>query len=208
VRVALIRRLSDLGVSETTWRLTRHRLRIAGHDVLGTPISILQADGTQTSNTTQSSGRRAQLLRVESMGRRGNPLDRSWLISQLTRTTDPGHGFALRGAASRSLGRLGDPSAAGALIAAFHDEARHIGTPGAGLGIQRPVRLDVLWALGEIGNPAAGNLLVGALTSDEPAATKPIWHEAALALYKLGSHIEPLLRRSSHERAQRLATLL
>ena len=92
-------------------------------------------------------------MMLDAFGLHGDP---RWLpaLSKAIRDVraGPGRGFAWRRLSAVSLGRIGSPEAAKAVVQALTTEAREFeGKPGAGLGIQYPVRSLLLWALGEIG---------------------------------------------------------
>ncbi len=65
--------------------------------------------------------------------------------------TAPGVGFALRRVAARALGRFGSQGVSRNLLRALRkEELEHEGRPGAGMGIQYPVRIDIIHAIGEL----------------------------------------------------------
>jgi HEAT repeat protein len=96
------------------------------------------------------------------------------------------------------LGRLGLVAATRWLLRALSDEAHdHEGRPGAGLGIQYPVRADILWALGEIADPAAVPVLVGYLGDVQGSALGGFRLPAMEALRKVGPPAIPALQRAA-----------
>lgn len=102
-------------------------------------------------------GRNAWLL---ALGRAGDPRALPVLLGALGRSAvDPARGFADRRLAALGLGRMGLPSLDKSLVRAFHAETAHEGTPGAGLGIQYPVKALILWALGECQATSARELV-------------------------------------------------
>lgn len=142
-------------------------------------------------------GKRSENAWLLALGLLGDPRARGLLERQLTRMdVDPGRGFALRRLSALALGRIGDPSAADALVRALEIEAlEHEGRPGAGLGVQYPVRAVLLWALGEVGARAHAPTLLSYLGASQ-VGTMGGLHVAAMgALYKLGAAAEPGLRQ-------------
>ena len=136
----------------------------------------------------QGAGRRASLSAVVALGLHGDPRALRELIGVLRAIdVDPGAGFAGRARAATALGRLGLPEAADALMAALVDEALdHEGRPGAGLGVQIPVRGALLSALGECGEPRAAPILATYLANTHGSALGGFHLPAMDALWKLG----------------------
>lgn len=154
-------------------------------------------DHSLICDAAASSGRRAGHLRVVALGIHGDPRSLEPLLSVLRAVdVDPGAGFAGRARAARALGQLGLPEAAPALIRALEDEAAdQEGRPGAGLGVQVPVRVDLLVALGECGAVAAAPVLATYLGAVSASAKGGLHLPAMDALCKLGAAaaVEPLL---------------
>jgi HEAT repeat protein len=71
----------------------------------------------------------------------------------------------------------------------------HEGRPGAGLGIQYPVRTNIIWALGEIQDPRAIPALVALLGDDAGSALGGFYLAAMDALVKIGGAATPALER-------------
>ena len=90
---------------------------------------------------------------VHAIGLHGDPRALRKLRRQLRGWgVDPGHGYQSRRAVALALGRHGLPQVGRTIKGALEDEAlEYEGRPGAGLGIQIPVRASLLYALGEAG---------------------------------------------------------
>lgn len=133
-------------------------------------------------------GRRAAHQRCEAMGLHGDVRSLPALVGVLRAVdVDPGHGFAGRRAAGIALGRIGDPSSRSALVQALIDEAHdHEGRPGAGLGIQFPVRSVLIAALGEAGCVEAAPVVAGYLGDRSGSALGGFFLPAMDAAWKLG----------------------
>lgn len=134
-------------------------------------------------------GRRGGHSQLIARGLHGDPRSLPMLLDQLDRMdVDPGRGFAQRRLAAIAIGRIGLPTAAPRLVRALETEAlEHEGRPGAGLGIQYPVRSDLLWALGEVQAADAAKVLVGYLGNFHGSALGGFYLPAMGALFKLGS---------------------
>lgn len=135
-------------------------------------------------------GRRQALRRVVALGLHGDPRATAALVRTLQAIdVDPGHGFSSRAEAGRALGRLGLPEVGATLARALEDEAHdHEGRPGAGLGIQRSVRLPLLVALGECGARHQREVLVAYLSEVSGSAMAGYHLPAMDALIKLDAH--------------------
>jgi hypothetical protein len=158
-------------------------------------------------------GRRAQHRLLSLRGVHGCPSHRKRLRNALeSLSDDPGLGFARRRIAAAALGLLGNPNALPTLIAAADRELRDFeGRPGSGLGVQFPVRNTLIWAIGEIGNPAAGPYLAEFLDDIDGTATGGLYLPAMSALAKLGVGAIPALQHGeqhSELRAVHAAWLL
>lgn len=142
------------------------------------------------------SGRRESHAICEALGEHGDPRAQATLVAVLrAMDVDPGHGFAGRRAAGTALGRLGDPGVGRILAQAMVDEALdHEGRPGAGLGIQFPVRTVLITALGEAGCVDLAPLLADYLANTHGSAFGGFYLPAMDALWKLG-RTEPLQAR-------------
>ena len=142
----------------------------------------------------ERTGRRERHALSRALGLHGDPRSAGVLTKVLSAIdVDPGHGFAGRRAAAEALGRLGDPGAAPALVRAMEAEAiEHEGRPGAGLGIQFPVRMVMIAALGEAGAVSESRRLAGYLANTHGSAMGGFYLPAMDALWKLGQ-TEPLL---------------
>lgn len=144
-----------------------------------------------------SAGKRGQNSLLLAMGRLGDPRALPMLLDNLARMdVDPGRGFAWRRLSALAVGRIGDPSAAPSLRRALEVEAlEYEGRPGAGLGIQFPVRAVMLWALGELQDPDSAEVLAGYLDHNSGSALGGFHLPAMGALYKLGAAARPILER-------------
>lgn len=133
-------------------------------------------------------GRRGAHGLLIAMGLHGDPRELPTLLDQLDRMdVDPSRGFAQRRLAALAIGRMGLPGAAERLVRALETEAlEHEGRPGAGLGVQFPVRSNLLWALGEIQAFDAAKVLVGYLGNLHGSALGGFHLPAMGALVKLG----------------------
>jgi len=142
-------------------------------------------------------GRRMRHVVTEALGIHGDPRSIPALLSTLRAVdVDPGHGFAGRARAATALGRIGVPRVARALVQALEDEALdHEGRPGAGLGVQNPVRALIIAALGEIGADGQADRLASYLADTSGTARGGFYLPAMDALWKLdAAHaVRPLL---------------
>ncbi len=145
----------------------------------------------------RDAGRRTDHACVSALGRLGDPRGLDTLLDALIEMdVDPGRAFAHRRLGALALGRLGVPTAAPHLHRALTREAReHEGRPGAGLGIQFPVRSNLLWALGELQSPRSAAVLVPYLGDLAGSALGGFHLSAMGALVKLGQPaVGPTLR--------------
>jgi len=162
----------------------------------------------------RDAGRRTDNSALLALGRCGDPLAADLLLADLDRIdVDPGRGFAYRRLSAIGLGRLGLPHVAPRILRALEVEARdHEGRPGAGLGIQYPVRTNLIWALGEVQAARAAKVLVTYLGNMSGSALGGFYLPAMGALVKIGQAAVPALERatrrgSSDERAHAEAVL-
>ncbi len=151
-------------------------------------------DFTLLTGRVERVGRRERHALSRALGLHGDPRSAAVLTKVLSAIdVDPGHGFAGRRAAAEALGRLGDPALAPALVRAMEAEAiEHEGRPGAGLGIQYPVRMVMIAALGESGAVSEARRLASYLGNTHGSAMGGFYLPAMDALWKLGD-AEPLL---------------
>jgi HEAT repeat protein len=135
-----------------------------------------------------AAGRRERHALVTALGQHGSLAGLPLLVDALQAVdVDPGFGFTARQQAGLALGRLGCPQARGPLRRALTDEALdHEGRPGAGLGIQRPVRASLLLALGSCGQPQAAAELAPYLGNTHGSALGGLCFPAMDALWRLG----------------------
>ena len=142
-------------------------------------------------------GRRAAHTRLLALGRTGDPLVIPTLLAALrARDVDPARGFTQRRLAALGLGVVGLRETTPPLLAAISDEKHDFeGRPGAGLGIQFPVRSAIYWALGEIADERAISALVAVLDDTHGSAFGGFYLPAMDALIKIGVAAVPALRR-------------
>ena len=146
------------------------------------------------------------------LGRTGDPRTLPVLSAALRRVAvDPARGFAERRLAALGLGRMGLPSLGASLRRAFLRESGHRGTPGAGLGVQYPVRAVLVWAVGECGCVDAAEWLTTLLEDRDGNAFGGLYLQAMGALAKLGTAARPALegvRGPGRDQAERLLARL
>jgi len=143
--------------------------------------------------------RRTRHALTEALGDHGDPRALRHLAGMLRAVVDPGQGFASRRTAAEALGRLGLPAAGRALTRALEAEALEFeGRPGAGLGIQFPVRSTLLVAIGECGAQERARVVSGYLSNTHGSAMGGFYLPAMDALWKLGAVavLRPLLGSS------------
>ena len=162
----------------------RRLLKILGAQQHPEDFSVLQRSPT---------GRRTRHVAAEALGMHGDPRALPVLAGTLKAIPDPGQGFASRRVAGEALGRLGCPEAGPMLARALEQEALEFeGRPGAGLGVQFPVRSVLLVSLGESGASDQGRVLAGYLSNTHGSALGGFYLPAMDALWKLDVS-EPLL---------------
>ncbi|MCP4919566.1 MAG: HEAT repeat domain-containing protein [Proteobacteria bacterium] len=145
-----------------------------------------------------SLGKRGENARLLALGLLGDPAVLDELLDDLARMDlDPGRAFAHRRLSALALGRLGVPDVCKRLVRALEVEAlEHEGRPGAGLGVQYPVRAVLIWALGEVQAPVA-DLLCGYLDNTHQSALGGFHLPAMAALWKLGDLARPALESAA-----------
>jgi len=155
-------------------------------------------DLQRVERVRHAGGRRAEHLCLEALGWLGQPESLPVLKAALREyDVDPGRGFARRRIAAVALGRMGLPSAWRALSSSLSLEAgEHEGRPGAGMGLQFPVRAAILWGLGELQVQRAAPLLCAQLDRISDSALGGLHLPAMEALWKLGSLAENDLNRA------------
>lgn len=148
-----------------------------------------------------TAGRRGDHTLLEAMGIHGDPSFLAPLRGALhARDVDPGRGFVQRRLAADGLGRLGLAAAIPLLLRALDDErADFEGRPGAGLGIQYPVRANLLWALGELRAEAAIPTLIAYLGDTSGSAFGGFYLPAMDALVRIGAPARPALERAARD---------
>ena len=159
----------------------------------------LKADYKRIRSLKTSGGRRTEHQRIIAMGQHGDPRFLKELCGFLSEMhVDPGRGFAHRRTAATALGRLGFQEAFRPLSRATRMEAvDHEGRPGAGLGIQFPVRTSLIWALGELQDRRTIPMLIPLLRDDAGSPTGGFYLAAMDALWKLGTAAEHELRKAA-----------
>lgn len=147
----------------------------------------------------QTGGRRMEHIAIALLGLHGDPRSLKPLCQFLSEmSVDPARGFAHRRTAAIALGRIGLKEAGPPLLRALRQEpADHEGRPGAGLGIQYPVRTNIIWALGEIQEERAIPALIDLLGDDAGSPLGGFYCVAMDALVKIGPAARPLLKDHS-----------
>jgi len=145
------------------------------------------ADFETLTNLRGEGNRRGETTMLDAFGLHGDP---RWIPTLATAMRDlrvaPGRAFAWRRLSAVSLGRIGSPEAAKVVTQALTTEAREFeGKPGAGLGIQYPVRSLLLWALGEISADQTAGQLIEYLGNITGTAMGGFYLPAIGALLKL-----------------------
>jgi hypothetical protein len=169
---------------------------VAESDVLARAEQGRPDDVAWLRERALGAGRREGHVLLEAWGLLGAPEGVSPLVDALrAMDVDPGAGFAQRRVAARALGRIGLLGAAPAVRDALAAEARdHEGRPGAGLGVQYPVRGALLLALGELQDAESVPLLVAHLDATDVGALGGLHLHAMEALVALGAVAVPALR--------------
>ena len=159
--------------------------------VLGHPDDRARIEARLTG-----AGRRGEHALLAALAVHGDPGVFGLLVERLRATdVDPGRGFAFRRVAAAGLGQLGLAEATPVLLRALDDEVHdYEGRPGAGLGVQYPVRGVILWALGEIGDSRAIPALIRHLGDTHGSALGGFHLPAMDALVKLGPRVLPAVR--------------
>jgi HEAT repeat protein len=147
----------------------------------------------------QTGGRRKEHRSIALLGFHGDPRNLKHLYGLLSEmSVDPGRGFAHRRTAATALGRMGLKEATRALLQALRREpADHEGRPGAGMGIQFPVRTNIIWALGEIQTEHAIPALIDLLDDDAGSPLGGFYCVAMDALLKIGPKAEAPLKKAA-----------
>ena len=141
-------------------------------------------------------GKRERNSWLLALGRSGDPRCVPVLTASLQRmAVDPARGFAERRLSALGLGRMGLPSLGPVLLRAYRREGDEEGHPGAGLGVQYPVRAVLVWAMGECQVASAAGLLCSLLDERSGTAFGGLYLPAMGALLKLGETARPELER-------------
>ena len=181
-----------------------HRLRaeVDGAGGVADPWGRLAAlrhpeDFDRLVRARDQAGRRGDHALIEALGAHGDPRAFPVLKAALhARDVDPGRGFIQRRLAADGIGRLGLAAGVPLLSAALRDErADFEGRPGAGLGVQYPVRANLLWALGELGSVGAVPDLVAHLGDCTGSAFGGFYLPAMDALVRIGEPARAALER-------------
>lgn len=187
----------DLALGDRRQLLAERRRALADGDRAGLlALAVLRhpADAAPIHALVQTSGRRLEHAIWMALGWAG-AVERAEVLREQLRATDvdPGRGFAQRRVVATALGRLGLRVALPWLLRALEDEVHdHEGRPGAGLGIQYPVRTNLLWALGETGDAAAVPVLLRHLGDRHGSALGGFYLPAMDALSKIPAAVPAL----------------
>jgi hypothetical protein len=124
---------------------------------------------------------------VPTKGIEGDPRQIQSVLRALSSIeTAPGVGFALRRVAATALGRFGSQQVSRHLIRALkREEFEHEGRPGAGMGIQYPVRIDIIHTIGELQCHAAVPALLRLLNEQQSSPKGGLHLPAMDALSKI-----------------------
>lgn len=186
-------------------RLARLATSTPGDDIRGAvhALGALRhpADLARLQGLLHTAGRREEHALFTALGLHGDPRALPTLIAALFATdVDPGRGFAHRRLAATAIGRIGLREATRPLLRALENEALDFeGRPGAGMGMQYPVRTNLLWALGEVADPEAVPVLAGYLSNTHGSAMGGFYLPAMDALVKTGPAALPPVRRIAAE---------
>lgn len=188
-------------------------VRAGGDDILARARRRDPRDLDALHAARETAGRRGDHALLVALADHGDP--RAYVDFKdalLARDVDPGRGFTQRRLAADGLGALGLRAGVSLIAGALRDErADFEGRPGAGLGIQYPVRANLLYALGEIGHTSAIPLLLPYLDDSSSSALGGLDLPAMDSLLRIGpTAAEPLRRALSGlgERGRRNATAL
>ncbi len=137
----------------------------------------------------RSAGRREEHTIHVSLGMGGDPRALHLLANAMFATdVDPARGFAQRRLCATAMGRLGLREATPLLERALENEAADFeGRPGAGMGVQYPVRTNLLWAMGEVADPTTLAILISYLANTSGSAFGGFYLPAMDALTKFGT---------------------
>ena len=155
-------------------------------------------DAKRIQRVRQAAGRRGEHACLEATGRLGSPMGRSVLVDGLDEMhVDPGRGIAHRRASAEALGRLGLPEGLRPLKRALFAEVTALGAPGAGMGVQYPVRDTVLRALGELQDRRTIPLFLDWLGAEAESPLGGLHLPAMEGLWKLGERAVPALEAAA-----------
>lgn len=172
-------------------------LRAGGDDLLARARRRDPGDLDALRAARATAGRRGDHALLVALADHGDPRALADFREALrARDVDPGRGFTQRRLAADGIGALGLRAGVNLVAGALRDEqADFEGRPGAGLGIQYPVRANLLYALGEIGHPSAIALLLPYLDDATSSALGGLDLPAMDSLFRIGTAaIEPLQR--------------
>ncbi len=151
-------------------------------------------DADRIQRVRRAAGRRGEHACLEATGRLGLPSGRAVLVDGLDEMhVDPGRGIAHRRISAEALGRLGLPEAFRPLKRALFAEVAALGAPGAGMGVQFPVRDTVLRALGELQDRRTIPLFIDRLGAEDESPLGGLHLPAMEGLWKLGERAVPPL---------------
>ena len=154
------------------------------------PIAAQQSEKFDTwlLGVEKRAQRTARYAMITAMGLNGSPSFVKWLHGALTtNVVSPAVGFRQRTLSAIALGGIGLKTSVPYLLRAYETEKREYeGTPGSGLGIQLPVRMFIVWALGELGDTRALPVLLSLLDNKEGSALGGFDLPAMGAILKIG----------------------
>lgn len=162
-------------------------------------LAMLGGDGSLKflQSLREAAGRRGDHALLAALGVNGHLDAFDDLVAALrARDVDPGRGFTQRRISADGLGELGLHAGVSVLAAALSSERTQFeGRPGAGLGIQYPVRANILRALGEIGDVTAVPLVLPYLDDVSGSAFGGFYLPAMDALVKMGGPAKPAIQQ-------------
>ncbi len=173
-------------------------IRVGGDDLLARARRRDPSDLDALRSARATAGRRGDHALLVALADHGDPRAfADFKEALLARDVDPGRGFTQRRLAADGLGALGLSAGVSLIAGALRDERNDFeGRPGAGLGIQYPVRANLLYALGEIGHSSAIPLLIAHLDDSSSSALGGLDLPAMDSLFRIGLPASEPVRRA------------